>query len=44
MRVEGSAWVVKFDTTRMQGKQDRYVEYDSERKHHNNTQKWEYEA
>ena len=32
------------NTTRLQGKQNRQLEYDSERKHDNTTQKWEDEA
>ena len=44
LRVEGSAWGVKFDTKRVQGKKNKYVEYGSERKHDNNAQKWQDEA
>ncbi len=31
MRVDVSAWGVNFDTKRVQGKKNKYLEYDSER-------------
>ena len=44
VRVEGSAWGVKFDTKRIQGKQNKHLEDDSEKGTDKNTQKWQDEA
>ena len=39
-----SASGVEFDTKRVEGKQSKHLEYDSERKQENNTQQWQEEA
>ena len=44
LRVGGPDGGVKLNTKRVQGKQNRYVEYDSERKHDNDAQKWQDEV
>ena len=42
--VEGSAWEVDFDTKRVQGKQNKHFEDDSEKGNDKNIQKWQDEA
>ena len=44
LRVGGSAWELKFDTKRVQGKQNKALEYDREKGNDNNIQIWQDEA
>ena len=44
MRVDGSAWGVKFDTKRVQDKKNKHFEEDIERRNEQNTQIWQYEV
>ena len=44
LRVGGSAWELNIDTKRLQDKQNKHLEDDSEKWTDKNTQLWQYEA